>query len=439
MARFEFIMPDIGEGLADVEVAEWLVKIGDTVEENQPIAEVETDKAFVTMPAPATGKIVAFAAQEGERVKVGELLLVMETAPPSSSPLQGGEQRGAHPAPVTEVSEDGEQRATPARQVQASPIARKRARELGVVIEEVVGTGPRGRITIEDVERHAQQSGGAGEQSIEDRGSRIEDRGSRGAIFDLPSSILDPLHPSTPAPVHPGTPAQVERVPVRGLRRRIAEAMTHSVRTIPHVTGFYELDADALVKERAYLQRHAEAAGIRLGYMPFIIKATVEALKTNPSLNASFDEEENVILLKKVYHIGIAVASDEGLVVPVLHNADKLDLFEIAREADRIVTAAMERRLTPQDMQGGTFTVSNVGPAGGWFGTSIIKYPEAAIIGVGKIEERAVVRAGQIVARPILPISLSFDHRVLDGKEALAFIQTLRYYLEEDPRSLSPR
>ena len=205
-------------------------------------------------------------------------------------------------------------------------------------------------------------------------------------------------------------------MPVRGLRRRIAEALTETARTIPHVAGFHEFDAEALVKERAYLQHHAEAAGVRLTYLPFIVKASVEALKQHPYLNSAYvDGDEPVILLKKSYNIGIATATEEGLVVPVIHGADQLDLFEIARQVEQLVLAARERRLTPKDMQNGTFTITNVGQAGGWFGTSIIRAPEAAIIGVGKIEERAVVRNGQIVARPMLPISLTFDHRVIDG------------------------
>jgi len=298
----------------------------------------------------------------------------------------------------------------PARRVQASPIARKLARDLGVALEEVVGTGPRGRVTVEDVERYAE------EKQAEEAPEEIA----------LPGALVDQVE-------------EVERIPVRGLRRRIAEAMTLSVRTIPHVVGFHEFDADALVKERAYLKSHAEAEGVRLTYISFIIRATVEALKEHPYLNASFDEEERVILLKKACNIGIAIATEGGLVVPVIHGADQLDLFGIAREVERLITAALERRLTPEDMRNGTFTITNVGPSGGWFGTSIIRHPEAAILGVGKIEERAVVRNGQVVARPVLPISLTFDHRALDGAEALAFIQALRHYLEEDPRSLSPR
>jgi pyruvate dehydrogenase E2 component (dihydrolipoamide acetyltransferase) len=418
MARFEFKMPDVGEGLADVEVVTWFVKVGDIVEENQPIVDVESDKAIVTMPAPASGKVIELTAKEGERVKVGAFLLVIETG------AENAERRGDG-APLPNERDEFNPHSSvsnlptfqpsnpPSSSILASPVARKLAHDLGIALEEVVGSGPRGRINAEDVQRHADMR-----------------QAAKVAETDLTG---------LPIPDQPVEEA-VERIPVRGLRRRIAEALSETARTIPHVAGFHEFDAEALVKERAYLQRHAEAAGVRLTYLPFIVKASVEALKQHPYLNSTYvDGDEPVILLKKSYNIGIATATEAGLVVPVIHGADQLDLFEIARQVEQLVSAARERRLTPQDMQNGTFTITNVGQAGGWFGTSIIRAPEAAIIGVGKIEERAVVRNGQIVARPMLPISLTFDHRVVDGAEALAFVQTLRYYLEEDPRSLAPR
>jgi pyruvate dehydrogenase E2 component (dihydrolipoamide acetyltransferase) len=406
MARFEFKMPDVGEGLADVEVIAWFVKVGDSVQENQPIADVETDKAIVTMPAPATGRVIELAAKEGERVKVGAFLLAIET---------GGEEakdRRSEEAGTRREAGDFQ----PSPPVLASPVARKLAQELGIVLEAVTGTGPKGRINVEDVQRHAEMLSAAQAAPAK------PDLTGLANLSGLPTAAGD------------------ERIPVRGLRRRIAEALTETVRTVPQVVGFHEFDADALVKERAYLQRHAEAAGVRLTYLPFIIKACVEALKQHPYLNSRYmDGDDPAILLKKSYNIGIATATDDGLVVPVLYGADQFDLFDLARRADELVAAARERRTTPKDMQHGTFTITNVGQMGGWFGTSILRAPEAAILGVGKIEEKAVVRHGQIVARPILPISLTFDHRVIDGQEALAFIQTLRRYLEEDPRSLSPR
>jgi pyruvate dehydrogenase E2 component (dihydrolipoamide acetyltransferase) len=375
MPRLEFRLPDIGEGLAEVEIVEWLVGVGDRVQENQPVVEVQTDKAIVTMPAPATGTVTQFLAQPGERVQVGSVLIVLEVAD------------GASALPV-------------AGNVQAAPAARKLASELGVDIGRLQGTGPLGRVTIDDVRAHASH-------------------GRRTVPADAVASMGE----------------VVERVPVRGLRRRIAEAMTQSVRAIPHVCGFHELDATALSAAYERLRPAAASQGVRLTYLAFIVKAVAAALCECPHLNASFDETEPAILLKQERNIGVAVATEEGLVVPVIRHADRLDLLGIAREVERLATAGRARTLQPADLQHGTFTVTNVGAAGGWFGTSIIRYPEAAILGTGRIEPRAVVREGHVTIRPILPLSLTFDHRVIDGDAALSFIQTLRRHLEA-PESL---
>ena len=408
MARFEFKMPDVGEGLADVEIVEWFINEGDSVEENQPIADVETDKAIVTMPAPASGTVIELAAQKGERIAVGATFVVMDTGTADPAPAPPVSTTKSEPTTATGNGHPPPVSPKKGKQPLASPVARKLAKELGLDLAAVSGTGPRGRITTEDVQRHTAKSAAPAPQ---------------------PAAIAAPAADTAD-----------ERIPVRGLRRRIAEAMSHTYRSIPHVAGFHEFDGLALIQERAYLKRYAEAAGINLTFLPFLIKATVEALKQHPYLNASYvDGDDPAILLKKEYNIGIAAATEQGLVVPVIHKADQLDLFETARRANELIESARAQRLTPPEMRHGTFTITNIGPAGGWFGTSIIRAPEAAILGVGKIEEKAVVRAGQIVARPILPISLTFDHRVIDGDEALAFIRTLRQILEDDPRSLAPR
>jgi pyruvate dehydrogenase E2 component (dihydrolipoamide acetyltransferase) len=220
-------------------------------------------------------------------------------------------------------------------------------------------------------------------------------------------------------------------VPYRGLRRRIAEAMEHAARTIPHVTGFHEFDASALVRVRTTLKPEAEREGVRLTYLPFIIKAAVLGLRRHPILNASLDEQAGVIQLKRFYNIGIATATPDGLLVPVVRNADQLDLLSLAREVERLATAGREGRLTPGDQQHGTFTVTNVGAARGWLNTSLIRHPEVAILGVGRVEERPVVRRGQIVVGLVMPLALTFDHRVVDGDTGLRFMLTLRRYLEQ--------
>ena len=266
---------------------------------------------------------------------------------------------------------------------------RKLALDLGVRLEDVAPTGMGGRVTFDDVKRHASER-------------------SRGA---------------TAAPPAQAAEVEVERVPLRGIRRRVADAMMHSVKEIPHVSGFQEFDAGRLVALRERLRPQAEAAGLRLTFLPFVVRAAVLALRAHPYLNASFDAAEPAIVLKKTYGIGIATATDAGLVVPVVRHADRLGFLELARKIDGLAQAAREHRLTPEDFQHGTFTVTNVGPAGGWLGTSIIRHPEVAILGIGRIEERAVVRLDQIVARPILPVSLTFDHRVIDGDMGLAFLK----------------
>ncbi len=383
MARQEFRVPDVGEGLADVEVLRWLVKVGDTINENDPLAEIETDKAVVAMPAPATGRIIELTIREGERVKVGVVWLVMD--------IQDGQPAVVEAATV----------------VRASPVVRKTAQELGVPLERVDGSGPGGRITVEDVRRFAERQ-----------------------------RYLAAARPAAAAIGEVAPAADVERVPLRGIRRRVAEAMAASARTVPHVSGFYEFDAAGLVALRERLKPQVEAGGARLTFLPFLVKAVVLSLRAHPYLNASFDDNEQVIVLKRFYHIGIATATPGGLVVPVLHHADRLSLLEIARKSEELIQAARAERLSPEAVRGCTFTITNVGPAGGWFGTSLIRPPEVAIVGVGRIEDRAVVRAGQVVARPVLPVSLTFDHRVIDGEGALAFIGTLREYLESPERMI---
>lgn len=403
MAKFEFKMPDVGEGLAEVEIGDWKVEVGDWVEENQTIADIETDKSVVSMPAPATGRITHLAAAAGEMVAVGALLLVIETEETESSPPAAAEQDD-------EAAAEPEAPSRPpagAGRVAATPSARRLARELGVEIESVPGSGPRGRILPEDVQAWA----------------------------DRPAT---PEADAEPAAAAPEAAGEVEEVPLRGVRRRVAENLVESYREIPHVAGFHEFVVPGLVDRRRRLAEEAGARGVKVTYLAFVVRAVARALPRHPWLNASLDDDGQVVLLKKHYGIGIAVASPDGLVVPVIHDADRLDLFETAAEVERLARAAEERSLAPEELRGGTFTISNVGPAGGNYGTSLIRPPEVAILGLGRIHDRAVVEDGEVVARPVLPVSLTFDHRVVDGEQALAFVGTLREYLEEDPESLSP-
>ncbi len=410
MARFEFNMPDIGEGLAEVEVAQWKVSVGDQVEENQDIADIETDKSVVSMPAPATGRITRLAAEAGDRVQVGALLLVMEVAEPDAEGAAAERTPQASPArPVAGGASGPLREAGAARPVAAAPSARRLARELGVDLADVRGSGPRGRIMPDDVQAH----------------TGVAARPPAPAAADAAPSSGDAGH-------------EVVEVPLKGIRRRVAENLAISHREIPHVAGFHELVVPRLVAERERLKAQAEARGVNVTYLALVVRAVALSLREHPWLNAELDEERAVVLLKKSYDIGIAVATPEGLLVPVVMGADGRDVFEIATELARLGRAAQERSLRPQELRGGTFTISNVGPAGGNYGTSLIRPPEVAILGLGRIHERAVVEEGQVVARPVLPVSLTFDHRVVDGEQALAFVAALRQYLERDPGALAP-
>lgn len=397
MARFEFKMPDVGEGLAEVEISKWKVSVGDQVVENQDIADIETDKSVVSMPAPATGTIVSLEAEEGERIAVGALLMVVEVASADEST-----ETDAEPASAPRGDEPPERPSSrrPAGRVAAAPSARRLAREMGVALEEVVGSGPRGRITPEDVRAHVERDGEA-----------------------------DPVGAS-----EDGAGAKVEEVPLRGIRRRVAENLTASYRDIPHVAGFHEFVVPRLVAE--YERCRSSPDGAQVTYLAFVVRATALALVRNPWLNAELDDDRGRVLLRRHYDIGIAIASPEGLVVPVVRNADQLDLHSIAAELQRLARAAEAASLRPEDQGAGTFTISNVGPAGGNYGTSLIRPPEVAILGLGRITDRAVVEEGAVVARPVLPVSLTFDHRVVDGAQALAFVADLRSFLEENPGSL---
>ena len=382
MARVEFHMPDVGEGLAEAEVLKWLVKVGERVVENDPVAEVETDKAVVTMPAPATGSVVELTVGEGERVKVGSILFVMDAEEVESLMTPAVQETGVESAVSTSDSVlncTGQASEGASTRVLASPVVRKLAEAKGIALELVAGSGPGGRITREDIENLSLTA----EESLTI---------SAATVSEEPKE-------------------EVERIPLRGLRRRIAEAMMLSSRTIPHVCGFHEIDATPLTKLRDRLRPRAEAASVKLTYLPFIVRATVLALEQHPYLNASVDEKELVISLHKRFNVGIAMATKEGLVVPVLHGADRLRILELARLIEALGVAARSRQLQPSDMRGGTFTITNVGQAGGWFGTSIIRYPEAAILGAGRINEQPIVRNGKVVIGSVLPLSLTFDHR----------------------------
>jgi pyruvate dehydrogenase E2 component (dihydrolipoamide acetyltransferase) len=394
VARYEFKLPDIGEGLAEAEVAKWLVSVGDPVTEDQPVVEMMTDKASVELPSPGTGVIVERRAAEGDVVKTGAVLYVLETDTRIGATPHPSEPEVRPIAAETIVASD-------TATVLAPPAVRKLARELGVELARVRGSGPGGRISAEDVKQH---SAGAAEQTM-------------------------------PAQARPA-PGAGERKPLRGVQKRMAETMSLSARTIPHVTGFHELDAAAFVELASRLRREAEGRGGRFPFDTLLVRATALAVRRHPIFNSSLDEERGEIITHSDVNIGVATATPDGLIVPVVKRADSLDLAALASEVDRVTSTAREGKVAVADLQGGTLTISNTGAWRGGLGTSLIRPPEVAIVAFGRIEEKAVVREGQVMARPVMPMSVTFDHRIIDGEQGLRFALTLRELIE-DPAQLS--
>jgi pyruvate dehydrogenase E2 component (dihydrolipoamide acetyltransferase) len=392
----EFKLPDIGEGVHEGEVVKWYVKEGDSVKENDPVVEVMTDKVTVQIPSPVTGKILERRAKEGEVVKVGSTLVVFGEAGEVATPSPA--KSSNPPPPPVRASAPPPQAS--GGDVLAAPAVRRLARELRVSLAAVRGSGPQGRVTEDDVRRAAQ----------------------------APAAVPKPAVPveSLAAPGRPGE----ERISIHGLRRRIFEKMAKSNAMAAPFTYVEEVDMSQLVHLRDHLNESADRKGTKLTFLPFFIKAVVAALKEFPTLNASVDDERGDIVVKRYYHIGIATATDEGLTVTVVHEADGKDLWYLAKEVERLSNAAREKRLTLEEVQGSTFTITSLGKEGGVLATPIINWPEVAILGIHKIEKRPVVRKDQIVVRDMMYLSCSFDHRVIDGHIGAAFVQAIRNYLE---------
>ena len=394
-SRFEFRLPDIGEGLAEAEVGKWLVAVGDRVVEDQPVVEMMTDKATVELPAPAEGVVVEQRAAEGDTVKTGSVLYVLATDSDVATPAKESV------APSSGISASREPPAPSSSGVLAPPAVRKLARELGVDLASVRGSGPGGRISVEDVQRHHAAAS-----------------------------------PASTAPALKAAPAAGDRVPLRGVRKRMAETMAASARTVPHVTGFHELDAELFADYVSRSRGEAQARGKRIPFDTFLVRAAAIALRRHPIFNSSLDEERGEIVMHDEVNVGVATATPEGLIVPVVKRADTLSLDALAAEVERVTAAARERRSTPSDLLGGTFTVSNTGAWRGGYGTSLIRPPEVALVAFGQIEPRAVVRDGAVVARQVMPMSVTFDHRVIDGEQGLTFAMAIRSLIE-DPAQLT--
>jgi pyruvate/2-oxoglutarate dehydrogenase complex dihydrolipoamide acyltransferase (E2) component len=406
VGRFEFRLPDIGEGLAEAEVAKWLVSVGDHVNEDQPVVEMMTDKASVELPSPGTGVVVEQLAIEGDVVKTGAVLYVLETETQIGAPAGHPPAAESHDQPAVSAHVS-----SPGAGVLAPPAVRKLAREMGVDLARVKGSGPGGRISAEDVKGHA---GGLVTSPLAGESVGVSLGGGE------PSRIQ----------VGPG-----QRVRLRGVQKRMAETMALSARTIPHVTGFHDLDAGAFAGLAARLRREAVSKGARFPFDTLLVRAVAIALRRHPIFNASLDYENGEIVMHEDVNIGVATATPDGLIVPVVKHADVLDLDALAAEVHRIGTAAREGKTSVADVQGGTFTMSNTGAWRGGHGTSLIRPPEVALVAFGSIEEKAVVRESNVVPRQMMPMSVTFDHRLIDGEAGLSFALTLRTLIE-DPEQL---
>ncbi|QPV64702.1 2-oxo acid dehydrogenase subunit E2 [Halosimplex litoreum] len=547
----EFTLPDVGEGVAEGELLEWHVEVGDTVSEDQVVAEVETDKAVVDVPSPVNGTVRELLADPGDVVPVGDVIVTFdvegETSPDASDSRAAEPRDGA--ASVESGQDAAESDATAAEEgstadsatgngeagrVFAAPSARRLARELGVDVAAVDGSGPGGRVTESDVRAAAEGDGsdaddgddekqlksvvsridddaGDGKSSVGDglksAVSRVDDDGSDtdgasgGAgrtveaagrertlaapatrqvaddlgvdIDDVPTdevrdgqafvdeaavreyaaaqqraqeadaeALADAADASGAESAAAATGADdagapVEtaegdrREPYSGMRRTIGEAMERSKFTAPHVTHHEKVDATALVETREKLKARADERGVKLTYVPFVMKAVAAALDEHPVLNTQLDEDDEAIVFRSDRNLGVAAATDAGLMVPVVDDVDEKGLLQLASETNELVAKARERSIAREEMQGGTFTITNFGAIGGEYATPIVNYPETAILGLGSIEERAVAEDGEVVARDTLPLSLSVDHRVIDGADAARFVETLAEYIED--------
>lgn len=385
---YEFKLPDLGEGIAEAELRKWLVREGERIAEHQAVAEVETDKAVVEVPSPRAGHILRLHQMEGAMVKVGEVLLSIaeegETLPerPKSVGIVGE---------LPEAEEMAEVKgAPPGPEVLATPMIRKLARERGIDLAKVKGSGPHDSVILEDLEK----APAALKRNAEAIGS-------------------------------------IERIPLRGVRKGIARNVIASQRNTAFVTSMEEADITDLWELREREQQAAEAMGTHLTFLPFFIKATQHALREHPYLNASIEDATETILLKRYYNFGIAVETTDGLIVPVIREVDRKTILELAAEIHTLGEKARSRTIALAELKGSTFTITNYGHYGGAFATPIINWPDVAILGFGRITEKPWVHRGQIAIRRILPISLTFDHRVVDGAEAAQFVVKVIGYLED--------
>jgi len=436
---YEFRLPDIGEGVVEGEVVRWLVQEGDLVREDQPLVEIMTDKATVEIPAPRAGRVSKRMFEEGQICPVGRVLIAIDTdadaaadgVPTGSTPAAVGGAKSGAPAgsqahsthgpaasPTTEVVTAAGARsangAVSGVRVLATPATRRLARELGVDIRQVLGSGRSGRVTSDDVRER-----GRAEQSA--------------FSPNPPATTTTTTTKTTPGVVAARSsraPAADVRIPFRGVRKKIAERLVHSKHTAAHFTYVEEIDCSDLVALREQANQRLAERGVKLSFLPFIVKATVAALLRYPQLNSTLDEEAGEIVQHAGRHIGLATATDQGLIVPVIRDAADRSLVGLAQEIQRLSDLTRTGKATRAELSGSTFTITSLGALGGLLATPIINFPEAAILGVHKIAKRPMADGKRVVVRDMMNLSISVDHRIVDGYEAAQFVAEIKATLE---------
>jgi len=432
---FQFRLPDIGEGIHEGEIVKWFVKPGDKVQEDDVLCEVQNDKAVVEIPSPVDGTVEEVLVEEGTVAVVGDILITFDApgyediqfkgdhgndAPKeeakTEAQVQGTAEAGDAVAKEPVQTPAAAEEVDPNRRIIAMPSVRKYARDKGVEIRTVSGTGKNGRISKEDID--AFLNGGAAAPAAE-------------AADNAPAAAQEAPKPiAIPEGDFPET-----REKMSGIRKAIAKAMVNSKHTAPHVTLMDEVEVSNLVAHRKKYKEVAAAKGIKLTFLPYVVKALTSALKEFPALNTSLDDATSEIVHKHYYNIGIAADTEKGLLVPVVKNADRKGIFNISNEINELAGKARDGKLAPTEMKGASCTISNIGSAGGQWFTPVINHPEVAILGIGRIAEKAIVKNGEIVAAPVLALSLSFDHRMIDGATAQNAMNHIKRLLN-DPELL---
>lgn len=421
MGRFVFKLPDVGEGTAEAEIVAWHVKLGDAVAEDQPLVDIMTDKATVEITSPTSGVVVALHGAPGDMAPVGGPLVELETeadavevaaAPPPPKPEAKAEPPPPAPAPrpdpvrmhsrtppPQDFAAELARLRTPGERPLASPAVRQRARDLGIDLRRVSGSGPAGRVEHGDLDTYQ----------------------TRALTPDAsPAAVVSAKAPRE----------GVQEIKIIGMRRKIAEKMQAAKRHIPHITYVEEVDATELEALRQHLNATKRADQPKLTLLPFFVRALVRAVPHHPQINARYDDEAGVLSQYEGLHVGIATQGPSGLMVPVVRHAETLSLYECADEIARVTRAAREGTATRDELSGSTITITSLGTLGGIVHTPVINWPEVAIVGPNKIVERPVVREGQVVVRKMMNISSSFDHRIIDGWDAASFIQKIKGMLE---------